>query len=194
GVGEQIPLLFGVVEVVGEFVGESPVLGDRAEEIGERIGQGVQGGEHEVGPAGGAQNAAGAAGVKVGDEVVVEDVGGQDLLTQHVRGVGGQVGALAQHRVDGGVGVTQQQRGRAVGQFDVAVAHRRRHTALQDVERAIGQIELVLVDPSRRNRIVGAQCVPHQVQKRARIVVVAGVREDLQVAAGTVLEEQRGRV
>jgi hypothetical protein len=52
---------------------------------------------------------------------------------------------------------------RAVGQFDVAVAHRRRHTALQDVERAVGQIELVLVNPSCRDRVMGAQFVQHQV-------------------------------
>ena len=41
---------------------------------------------------------------------------------------------------------------------------------------------------------MGVQCVQHQVQERARIVLVARVRENLQVAARTVLEEQRGRV
>ncbi len=71
-------------------------------------------------------------------------------------------------------------------------AHRRHDRALEQIRRA-AQVEPACIDPVEDRGVVLLQLLKHRLQEALPVLVVGEAGEDLQIAAGNVLEKERRR-
>ena len=70
-----------------------------------------------------------------GGEGEAGTLGSLNAFAEHEGRIGGDIGALAHHGIDDRMDVAKRDRAFAVVEFDHCVAHRRDHTALQEILR-----------------------------------------------------------
>ncbi len=162
---DAIPLDFGIVEVLGEFVGQRLVLRHGADQRAHRFRWRRQ---HPVGPARCGENAILPAQIDRLAEAGIQRIGLDDFLAEHEGRIGRHVGALTHHRVDDGMHIAKRDGAFAAVEHNRGVAHRRNDAALQIILR-LREIELRAINPVIGCRMMFLELVQqHVCRKRGR--------------------------